>query len=77
MSNILRRRDFLSRSVRSSLGGSALLNTLFHLRGINSAMAGGGPIADYKALVCVFMKGGNDTNNTQENDNASMDQSDQ
>jgi uncharacterized protein (DUF1501 family) len=62
--HLLRRRDFLGQSSRRLLASSALLNTLFHLRGIGSAVAANcGPIPDYKGLVCVFMRGGNDTHN--------------
>ena len=61
--NVIRRREFLSTSTRQALAGSAIFNTLFHLRGIGGAVAAGGALPDYKALVCVFMKGGNDTNN--------------
>ena len=60
----MKRRDFLSRAACATLSGNALLNTLFHLRAVGSALAASGdPILDHKALVCVFLKGGNDTNN--------------
>ena len=62
--NLLNRRHFLSQSTARLLSSSAVLNTLFHLKGIGSAMAANcGPIPDYKSLVCVFMRGGNDTHN--------------
>jgi uncharacterized protein (DUF1501 family) len=62
--NILTRRTFLKQSTGSLLASSALVNTLFHLKGIGSAIAANcGPIPDFKALVCVFMRGGNDTHN--------------
>ena len=38
---------------------TALANTVFDLRRIAAAA----PLADYKALVCVFLYGGNDGNN--------------
>ena len=60
----MKRRQFLSQSACAALSGSALLNMLFHLRTVGSAIAASGaPIPDYKGLVCVFLKGGNDTNN--------------
>ena len=63
--NIINRRSFLSRTLTTALSTSAVANTLFHLRGIGSALAaGGGNISGYKGLVCLFLKGGNDSNNT-------------
>ena len=57
----MNRRHFLSRTIATS----AVANTLFHLRGIGSAIAAGGSsITGYKGLVCLFLKGGNDANNT-------------
>ena len=54
------RRKFLSLTCRSlvTLGGGAL----FHRFAFLNAFAQGVP--DYKALVCVFLFGGNDGNNT-------------
>src|SRR5687767_3467905 len=61
----MNRRSFLSRSLTTALTTSAVANTLFHLRGIGSALAqGGGSIPGYKGMVCLFLKGGNDSNNT-------------
>ena len=61
----LNRRSFLSRSLTTALSTSAVANTLFHLRGIGSALAaGGGSVTGYKGMVCLFLKGGNDSNNT-------------
>jgi len=61
----MNRRSFLSRSFTTALTTSAVANTLFHLRGIGSALAqGGGTIPGYKGMVCLFLKGGNDSNNT-------------
>ena len=53
------RRDFLKTSA-CALGGMALASTVENL-GLIHAMAQGG--TDYKALVCLFMNGGNDGNN--------------
>ncbi len=62
--HIISRRRFLKQSACTLLTSSAVMNTLFHLKGIGSALAANcGPIPDYKSLVCVFMRGGNDTHN--------------
>lgn len=60
--NILTRRHFLRKAAYASLGGTAMSNTIRDLRLINSAVAQTG-LTDYKALVCLFMGGGNDSNN--------------
>ncbi|OYW29172.1 MAG: hypothetical protein B7Z47_05080, partial [Chthoniobacter sp. 12-60-6] len=61
--NILTRRGFLHRG--AVLGGSAIAagSTIRDLRLINTAMAAQGPVSGYKALVCIFLSGGNDSNN--------------
>jgi len=53
------RRDFL-RAAGCALGGAALAST-FESFGLMDAYAQTG--ADYRALVCVFLNGGNDGNN--------------
>jgi uncharacterized protein (DUF1501 family) len=55
------RRSFLKRATGTAFGAS-VFNTLLDLRLINNAMAGVN-VSDYKALVCVFLDGGNDCNN--------------
>ncbi len=57
------RRDFLRQSVCASLGAAGLVNALAHLRLMSAAMAQGGPASGYKAIVCLFLNGGNDANN--------------
>jgi uncharacterized protein (DUF1501 family) len=60
------RRGFLRDFGTAALGSLAVSSTLRDFRLINSAIAqGNGPFAfpDYKALVCVFLSGGNDSNN--------------
>ncbi|MEO7098180.1 MAG: DUF1501 domain-containing protein [Luteolibacter sp.] len=57
------RRDFLRQSACASLGAVGLVNALANLRLITSAMAQSGPAQGYKALVCLFLNGGNDANN--------------
>src|SRR3954468_19600001 len=55
------RRTFIRQAACAALTTSGLLNTIFDLRRLSAA-----PItlaADYKALVCLFLYGGNDANN--------------
>lgn len=59
--NILTRRSLL-RSALYAGAGAAVTPTIRDLRLINSALAADPP-ADYKALVCLFLSGGNDSNN--------------
>ncbi|MDT7778238.1 MAG: hypothetical protein QOC99_750 [Acidobacteriota bacterium] len=56
------RRDFL-RNTACALGGVALASTVESL-GLVSAYAQSAAATDYRALVCIFMSGGNDCNNT-------------
>lgn len=60
------RRAFLRRSIASALGGASLYSAFGNLQLVNAAAhaAKGGIFADYKALVCVFLHGGNDSFNT-------------
>ncbi len=58
------RRQFLRQAACAALGTSGLVNTIWDLRRINAGtLAGGGSLHDYKALVCLFLYGGNDSNN--------------
>ena len=56
------RRDFL-RQTGCLLGGAALAST-FDGFGLMNAYAQNAAVDDYRALVCVFLNGGNDGNNT-------------
>lgn len=56
------RRKFIRQAACAALGTAALTNTIRDLRFINAAMAQT-PTVDYKALVCIFLSGGNDANN--------------
>ncbi len=63
-------RDSLSRrNLMKSAGGCAaltstsLLSTMFNLSATNALMAQGTSINDYKAIVCLFLFGGNDSYN--------------
>ena len=54
------RRQFLRQTACAAAGVTAVANTLFDLRRIAAAA----PLTDFKSLVCVFLYGGNDGNNT-------------
>lgn len=56
------RRTFLRQASCAAVGSIALVNTLLNLRLINSASAQGSG-SSYKALVCLFLSGGNDSFN--------------
>ena len=58
------RRGFIRQALCAAVGTAALSNTIRDLRFINAAMAQSvSTISDYKALVCIFLNGGNDSNN--------------
>ncbi|MES2507668.1 MAG: DUF1501 domain-containing protein [Verrucomicrobiota bacterium] len=57
------RRRFLRQSACSALGITGVVNTLAHLRLVQSALGQSAPPSDYKALVVLFLFGGNDSNN--------------
>ncbi|WP_193214342.1 DUF1501 domain-containing protein [Luteolibacter marinus] len=57
------RRTFLREGACASLGLAGLVNALAQLRLITAAMAQGLSSPSYKALVCLFLNGGNDSNN--------------
>jgi uncharacterized protein (DUF1501 family) len=59
--NIITRRSFLRRSALFAGAGAAAC-TLRDMKLINTLIAADPP-TDYKALVCVFLAGGNDANN--------------
>ena len=56
------RRGFIRQAACAALGTGALTAAIGDLRFINSAVAQSA-ISDYKALVCIFLAGGNDSNN--------------
>jgi uncharacterized protein (DUF1501 family) len=63
---IVDRRQFLRRMIAGALGGASLYSALGTLQLVGAATANtdGGIFPDYKALVCVFLLGGNDSFNT-------------
>ena len=62
MSASVTRREFIGQASCAAVKGTAVLSTLLSLRLANSLAAQTAP-ADYKALVCLFLAGGNDSFN--------------
>lgn len=60
--SVMTRRGFIRQAACAALGTGALTAAIGDLRFINSAVAQSA-ISDYKALVCIFLAGGNDSNN--------------
>src|SRR3954471_17871669 len=58
------RRQFIRQAACAAVGTTALTSAIRDLRLMNAAVAQSniGP-TDYKALVCIFLSGGNDSNN--------------
>lgn len=56
------RRDFFVQSTCATLGITSMVNTLSQLQMIGTAAASI-PQTDFKSLVCIFLAGGNDSNN--------------
>jgi uncharacterized protein (DUF1501 family) len=57
------RRNFLCRTACASLGVTSIVNTLAHLKLTQSMVAQAAPPSGYKAMICLFLYGGNDANN--------------
>src|SRR5437763_12705429 len=60
--SVLTRRQFLRQAACAALGTAAMTSAIRDLRFMNAAVAQTN-ISDYKALVCIFLNGGNDSNN--------------
>src|SRR5437764_1923985 len=60
--SIMTRRRFMRQAACAALGTGALTSAVQNLRFMNAAVAQSLP-SDYKALVCIFLSGGNDSNN--------------
>ena len=56
------RRQFIRRAACAAVGTVAMTSAISDLRFMNAAVAQSN-ITDYKALVCIFLQGGNDSNN--------------
>lgn len=64
MSNNINRRNFLGQASCAAVGSTALLGSLSNLMVTNSVLAAGAAdFTDYKALICFFLPGGNDSSN--------------
>src|SRR5947209_4348741 len=60
--SVITRRDFIRRAACAAVGTAAMTSTIRDLRFMNAALAQSN-ISDYKALVCIFLAGGHDSNN--------------
>src|SRR5471032_868544 len=60
--SVITRRDFIRRAACAAVGTVAMTSAIRDLRFMNAAVAQSN-ITDYKALVCIFLAGGNDSNN--------------
>src|ERR1700722_6953239 len=58
----LSRRAFIRRAACAGVGTMAMTSAISQLRFMNAAVAQSN-ISSYKALVCIFLQGGNDSNN--------------
>ena len=58
------RRDFLTRTGCALIGGAAFMSGIEDFGLVHAFAQGGSAATDYKALVCIFLSGGNDGNNT-------------
>jgi uncharacterized protein (DUF1501 family) len=56
------RRQFMRTAACAAVGTTALVSTVWDMRMISAAAAATTP-GDYKALICLFLYGGNDGNN--------------
>jgi uncharacterized protein (DUF1501 family) len=66
LSELQSRRRFIRQAACAAVGTISMSNVLRDLRFINAALAQTGIPSgsdDYKALICVFLNGGNDANN--------------
>ena len=60
--NLSSRREFIRQAACAAVGTAAMTAAIRDLRFMNAAVAQTN-ITDYKALVCIFLQGGNDSNN--------------
>jgi uncharacterized protein (DUF1501 family) len=60
----MKRRDFIRNSVCAGVGVSAAGGAIFDLQKILAATKVSANFNDYKALICIFLYGGNDGDNT-------------
>jgi uncharacterized protein (DUF1501 family) len=60
--SVIPRRDFIRRACCAAVGTVAMTSAINKLRLMNAVMAQSS-VSDYKALVCIFLQGGDDSNN--------------
>ena len=63
MSKIINRRSFLKNSMMAGIAGSSMFSSLGGLNRMSTALADSPSLKaspGYKALVCIFLHGGND-----------------
>jgi len=60
--SVITRREFIRCAACAAVGTAAMTTSIRDLRLMNAAVAQSN-INDYKALVCIFLQGGNDSNN--------------
>lgn len=60
--NLISRRKFLHQANCAAVGSISLFSSLFTLR-LTAGAVSGSPLSGYKALVCLFLSGGNDSFN--------------
>ena len=58
------RRKFIKNTICAALGGASVYSALGHMQLLQAAVRANYAFSDYKALVCVFLYGGNDSFNT-------------
>ena len=61
--SVITRRGFIRRAACAAVGTFAMTSAIRDLRFMNAAIADQSVPTDYKALVCIFLAGGNDSNN--------------
>lgn len=57
------RRKFIQQTIRAALGGVSACSALGHMHLLQAAVRSNYAFGDYKALVCVYLYGGNDSFN--------------
>ena len=58
------RRHFIRQAACAAVGTTSIASTVWNLRAINAATAQAiNSTSDFRALVCLFLYGGNDANN--------------
>ena len=66
MKTNINRRSFIRQASCAAIGGTTFMSTLMNLKALNAASIFNSSIAygdDYKALICLFKSGGNDSFN--------------